>query len=69
MSVKSKKSKILKSNKNDERKKHISIPIADFDELDLGDADGSSGNLGMDNFKRRTDKNQLPSEKGRIAEL
>ncbi len=69
MSVKSKKSKTLKGNKNANPKKNTSIPIADFDELDLGDADGSSGNLGMDNFKRRRDKNELPSEKGRIAEL
>ena len=41
----------------------------DLDDIDLGDADGSSGNLGMDNFKSKTAQPKLPSEKGRIEEL
>ncbi len=69
MGVKSKKSKTLKTTKNTEHKTAMPVPSKDFNELDLGDADGSSGNLGMDNFKRKNDENQLPSEKGRIAEL
>jgi len=40
----------------------------DLDDIDLGDADGSSSATVRDNFKP-SDKNQLPSEKGRIEEL
>ena len=55
------------SVKREEEKQNQS-PKINLDDIDLGDADGSSGNLGMDNFKPE-DKNQLPSEKGRIEEL
>ena len=68
MTSKNKKSKEL--NPNEKNKiKQASQNAADFDDIDLGDADDSSGSLGMDNFKPRVDKNQLPSERGRIEEL
>lgn len=68
MTPKNKESKDL--NPNEKNKiKQASQNAADFDDIDLGDADDSSGSLGMDNFKPRIDKNQLPSERGRIEEL
>lgn len=69
MTAKSKKSKRLKSNENTKNKVDPLTLSADLAEIDLGDADNSDGNLGMDNFKRHHDKNLLPSERGRIEEL
>jgi hypothetical protein len=68
MTPKNKESKDL--NRNEKIKNKKVVPnAADFDDIDLGDADDSSGSLGMDNFRPRVDKNQLPSERGRIEEL
>ncbi|SFH48023.1 hypothetical protein [Pedobacter insulae] len=67
--AKSIKSKRLKSSEDLTNNTALSETLRDLDELDLGDADGSSGNLGMDNFKKRGDKNKLPAQKGRIEEL
>ena len=64
MTVEKKKPNHVKSA---EEKPKKSAKIS-ADEIDLGDADDSSGNLGMDNFKPKN-KDLLPSEKGRIEEL
>ncbi|RZK41937.1 MAG: hypothetical protein EOO90_09345 [Pedobacter sp.] len=39
----------------------------DFNDLDLGDADDSSGSLGMDNFKLKDEENW--PNRGRIDDL
>jgi hypothetical protein len=68
MSAKNKQSQDLNTNEKVKKNKAVRNP-ADFEDIDLGDADDSSGTLGMDNFKPRVDKDQLPSERGRIEEL
>ncbi len=65
MEAKKKKIGNIKKTDTAPSKKHT----MDFEDIDLGDADGSSNHSGMDNFESKAEKEKLPSEKGRIEEL
>ncbi|MEJ5996476.1 hypothetical protein WG904_18755 [Pedobacter sp. Du54] len=43
-------------------------PKIEVDDIDLGDADGSSSNSGMDNFKQK-ESVEFPNNRGRIDDL
>ena len=66
MATEIKKSKEVKVKKN----QIIKTPKKwDLDNIDLGDADGSSRSLSTDGITSKKDNDKLPSEMGRITEL